>query len=169
MNLYLISQAENNGWDTYDAVVVAATNEDEARAVNPNGNDSWAKLLVLVLIARRGDRGISRCGSQGNGTRNHSCIIQCGIGGRKWSHNTGCKGNTFAKSRNTFLCCFLTNQRTPSVSGFVRQMHSLYKVDLTISKDNQCQAIKTFTSDRPSQAEVGRSPSASTRDQPSLT
>ncbi len=43
MNLYLISQAENNGWDTYDAVVVAATNEDEARAVNPNGNDSWGQ------------------------------------------------------------------------------------------------------------------------------
>lgn len=37
MNLYLISQVENNGYDTYDSAVVAALNEDSARLMNPKG------------------------------------------------------------------------------------------------------------------------------------
>ena len=41
MNLYLISQNANDDYDTYDAAVVAANNEDEARNINPNGEDSW--------------------------------------------------------------------------------------------------------------------------------
>jgi hypothetical protein len=35
MNLYLISQSENNGYDTYDSAVVCASNEDEARNMSP--------------------------------------------------------------------------------------------------------------------------------------
>ena len=37
MNLYLISQDENMGYDTYDSAVVAAPNEDIARNTNPAG------------------------------------------------------------------------------------------------------------------------------------
>ena len=36
MKLWLISQSENNGWDTYDSAVVAAETEEEARHTYPN-------------------------------------------------------------------------------------------------------------------------------------
>jgi len=35
MNLYLISQTENRGYDRYDAAVVIAETEDEARNMHP--------------------------------------------------------------------------------------------------------------------------------------
>ena len=35
MNLYLISQNENEYYDTYDSAVVAAENEEEARNIHP--------------------------------------------------------------------------------------------------------------------------------------
>jgi hypothetical protein len=41
MNLYLLSQDENKGWDTYDSVVVAAENEEEARKICPAGMYEW--------------------------------------------------------------------------------------------------------------------------------
>lgn len=42
MNLYLISQEENNGWDTYDSAVVCAETEDEARRIHPcEYVDAW--------------------------------------------------------------------------------------------------------------------------------
>lgn len=37
MNLYLISQYKNKGYDTYDAAVVAAETEDDARTIIPIG------------------------------------------------------------------------------------------------------------------------------------
>ena len=37
MNLYLISQTRNSGWDTYDSAVVVAKSEDEARKIHPHG------------------------------------------------------------------------------------------------------------------------------------
>ena len=36
MNLYKISQDVNNGYDTYDAAIVAAESEDAARALHPD-------------------------------------------------------------------------------------------------------------------------------------
>jgi len=36
MNLYLISQSVNSGYDTYDSAVVVATNELEASMIHPN-------------------------------------------------------------------------------------------------------------------------------------
>ena len=36
MNLYLISQDVNNGYDTYDSAVVAAETEQEARETHPS-------------------------------------------------------------------------------------------------------------------------------------
>ena len=35
MNLYLISQNRNNGYDTYDSAVVAAESEEKARMIRP--------------------------------------------------------------------------------------------------------------------------------------
>jgi hypothetical protein len=42
MNLYLISQDTNNGYDTYDSAVVCAESEDAARHIHPaHSNNSW--------------------------------------------------------------------------------------------------------------------------------
>ena len=44
MNLYLLSQGDNRGYDTYDSCVVCAKSEDEARLMRPNWeptNTSW--------------------------------------------------------------------------------------------------------------------------------
>ena len=38
MKLYLISQKENNNYETYDSAVVCAESEEQARNVNP---DKW--------------------------------------------------------------------------------------------------------------------------------
>jgi len=35
MNLYKISQDENDGYDTFDSAVVAAESEDDAKRMNP--------------------------------------------------------------------------------------------------------------------------------------
>lgn len=37
MNLYLISQSQNNYFDTYDSAVVCAPDEDTARWTHPDG------------------------------------------------------------------------------------------------------------------------------------
>ena len=37
MKLYLISQTQNDGYDTYDSAVVAASDEAHARSINPDG------------------------------------------------------------------------------------------------------------------------------------
>lgn len=44
MNLYLISQKENNDWDTFDSAVVCATTEIAAQKIHPGGYDeeSWS-------------------------------------------------------------------------------------------------------------------------------
>ena len=43
MNLYKVSQTESNGYDTYDAMIVAATTEEVARNTHPSvvGWGSW--------------------------------------------------------------------------------------------------------------------------------
>ena len=42
MKLWLISQDENNGYDTYDKAVVAAETEEQARTIHPGGcADYW--------------------------------------------------------------------------------------------------------------------------------
>ncbi len=41
MKLWLITQDDNTGYDTYDSAVVAARNEAQARAINPDGVDKW--------------------------------------------------------------------------------------------------------------------------------
>ena len=38
MNIYRISQEEETGYDTYDAAIVAAESEDEARKIHPDAS-----------------------------------------------------------------------------------------------------------------------------------
>lgn len=61
MNLFLISQTSNRGYDTYDSAVVCAKNEEHARKMNPGSVDgeeaefgrrysSWAYRLEDVSV-----------------------------------------------------------------------------------------------------------------------
>jgi hypothetical protein len=53
MNLYLLTQHENTGYDTFDSCVVAADSPEDAVLINPNGDvyrsdpnsksEGWAK------------------------------------------------------------------------------------------------------------------------------
>jgi len=40
LSLFLISQDENKGYDTYDSAVVVATTEEEARKIHPSGSQN---------------------------------------------------------------------------------------------------------------------------------
>lgn len=46
MNLYLLTQTENRGYDTFDSCVVCAPNEEQAKAIHPRGD--------LYYVAGRG-------------------------------------------------------------------------------------------------------------------
>lgn len=60
MKLYLISQTENDGYDTYDSAVVAAETEEAARQISPSGEfgaqfGSWCKTPAAVTVKCIGD------------------------------------------------------------------------------------------------------------------
>ena len=63
MKLYLLSQNENKGYDTYDSMVVCAENKDDAITIHPNGsvffeNDfdsTWASNSSSILCEEIGD------------------------------------------------------------------------------------------------------------------
>lgn len=40
MNLYLLSQNKNNGYDTYDACIVCAIDENDAKTIHPAGRET---------------------------------------------------------------------------------------------------------------------------------
>lgn len=46
MKLWLISQDQNNGYDTYDSAVVAAENEVLAKTIHPSGYYVWVQGKV---------------------------------------------------------------------------------------------------------------------------
>ena len=52
LNLYLISQTVNNGFDTFDSAVVAARDEEDARSINPAGIWSGDNKPVLLTPTR---------------------------------------------------------------------------------------------------------------------
>ena len=41
MNLYLLTQTVNCGYDTYDSCVVCAESAEEAKTYHPNSQDRW--------------------------------------------------------------------------------------------------------------------------------
>lgn len=55
LKLFLISQSEVSGYDTYASAVVCARNEDEARKIHPNQNaaDPWRKSYPSDCWASR--------------------------------------------------------------------------------------------------------------------
>lgn len=62
MNIYLITQNENDGWDTYNAAVVVARNEEKAKDICPAetgwGTTMWATCphkvkATLIGIANK--------------------------------------------------------------------------------------------------------------------
>lgn len=66
MNIYLLTQRDNTGYDTYNGVVVVANNEEEARNINPGvywgddfdgeakGLSSWANNPGTVEVTLLG-------------------------------------------------------------------------------------------------------------------
>ena len=44
MNIYKLTQTENNDYDTFDAIIVTAKTEQDARAIHPEQNSSWFTL-----------------------------------------------------------------------------------------------------------------------------
>lgn len=63
MNLYLLEQTENNGFDTYDSCVVVASNPEQAARILPEGHlgatwdgkwPSWASKPGNVTVTYLG-------------------------------------------------------------------------------------------------------------------
>lgn len=64
LNIYRISQEENDYWDTYDSAIVAALSEEEAKTIHPcyydanwkdpNGGQTWThpKNIKVELIGK---------------------------------------------------------------------------------------------------------------------
>jgi len=56
MNLYLISQNENCGYDTYDSALVIAASEEEAKTIHPEGyrweNGKWRGGWAIDLAGQ---------------------------------------------------------------------------------------------------------------------
>ncbi len=48
MNLYLLSQDQNTGCETYDSMIVAADNEESAKAIHPDGETGWGRPRYLA-------------------------------------------------------------------------------------------------------------------------
>jgi hypothetical protein len=72
MNIYLISQKENDIYDCYDSAVVAAESEDDARSIHPDGRKNWdgidradpygdwcSKEYVKVKLIGKAEEGIT--------------------------------------------------------------------------------------------------------------
>lgn len=62
MKLYLVENISNNGWDTYDSMVVAAENADAARKMHPSefvthiANGRWKGTTIHGEEYDTGDR-----------------------------------------------------------------------------------------------------------------
>ncbi len=41
MNLYLLTQNENRGYDTHDSMIVSANSKEEAKQMLPYGDTKW--------------------------------------------------------------------------------------------------------------------------------
>lgn len=55
MKLFLISQDENNGYDTCDSAVVCAKNIEGARNTAPGKAESWCSSPDLVTVVYLGE------------------------------------------------------------------------------------------------------------------
>lgn len=63
MKLFLLTQTDNNNYDTYDSCVVCAENEDEAKNITPCGEpfepsdrfNPWARSLEGIICEYIGE------------------------------------------------------------------------------------------------------------------
>ncbi len=59
MNLYLLTQTDNRGYDTYDGLVVAAEDEQQAKLITPEYGDfgyrAWADSPQSVTVKYLGE------------------------------------------------------------------------------------------------------------------
>ena len=69
MKLYLLTQTEHNGYDTYDACIVCAENEEDAKTISPVYNydtkdntfredhtwDEWASKIEFITCKEIGE------------------------------------------------------------------------------------------------------------------
>jgi hypothetical protein len=71
LKLYLLTQNEHRGYDTYDSCVVCAKNADDAKTINPDGDkfiegndpwNTWATKLSSISCTEIGiaNKGIER-------------------------------------------------------------------------------------------------------------
>ncbi len=67
MNLYLISQDKNDGYDTYDAAVVAANTENEARMIHPGGGANIDDIPPNCWVANAEDVSVRLIGTAVSG------------------------------------------------------------------------------------------------------
>lgn len=50
MNIYLLSQNESRGYDTFDSMVVIAASEAGARRMSPNNSYEWSESHGMWLF-----------------------------------------------------------------------------------------------------------------------
>lgn len=65
MNLYLLTQNKVEGYDTYDAAVVAAKNEADARLIHPDSDVVGERNGLWMEADRWGNEGLSIYTSEG--------------------------------------------------------------------------------------------------------
>ncbi len=72
MNLYLLTQEENSGYDSYDSMVVAAETEDRARLIHPDtwSDNPWGRTQFLFDWALSPDQvSVTLIGTAVEGTK----------------------------------------------------------------------------------------------------
>lgn len=58
MKIYLLSQDDNQNYDTYDSCIVVAESEEDAKTIHPNG-DEYTKPISLYTDWAREKESIS--------------------------------------------------------------------------------------------------------------
>ena len=61
MKLWLLTQCDNTGYDTYDSCVVAAITEQEAKKIHPMGQDGWEQNDIYQHWATSIESVIATC------------------------------------------------------------------------------------------------------------
>ena len=67
MKLYLLTQSESTGYDTYDSCIVCAENEEEVKLINPNYN-GWERPSFYTTWASKPEN--VECILLGNANKN---------------------------------------------------------------------------------------------------
>jgi len=74
MKLWLVTQDEASGWDTYDSMVVAAASEADARSMHPCGYEFGADIGVGVWCSSP-DKAKAECIGEADGAVERGVIL----------------------------------------------------------------------------------------------